>query len=337
MMSPSALPSRSPPPGWARWPIVAAIVAAVWVGVWAAGVAAEPPRRRIRARPPQPDRWDGVSRSAFLDDAFSSLDGERPDFAAARTVGPGAAPGAATGAGPGAPAGGFRWSTLVSPDTLADEVKEQRRAVAAAVESESAFKGGGYEDARNAYSAVALAFGLAAAHDGEVRWKKDAANARDLFARVGFNCKVGTTNSFKEAKERFTDLETLLDGGSPENQADREEDFLWSQVAARPALMSRLEAAEGVAAAAIASKGDFERDVETLTRELEIVAAIGEVIQQGEFEFFDDDTYKSYSAAMRDAAVRGRDAARKGDYDGARAAVGELKKSCDTCHGDYRS
>ena len=155
-----------------------------------------------------------------------------------------------------------------SPDTLADEVKEQRRALATAVASESAFKGGGYEEARNAYSAVALAFGLAAAHDGEVRWKKDAANARDLFARVGFNCKVGTTNSFKEAKERFADLETLLDGGSPEKQAERDEDFLWSQVAARPALMSRLETAEGAAAVAIASKADFERDVEALTRKL---------------------------------------------------------------------
>jgi cytochrome c556 len=40
---------------------------------------------------------------------------------------------------------------------------------------------------------------------------------------------------------------------------------------------------------------------------------------------------------MRDAALRARDAARKQDYEAARAAVGEMKKSCDTCHGDYRS
>jgi cytochrome c556 len=40
---------------------------------------------------------------------------------------------------------------------------------------------------------------------------------------------------------------------------------------------------------------------------------------------------------MRDAAVRARDAARRADYDAVRAAVGDLKKSCDTCHGDYRS
>ena len=40
--------------------------------------------------------------------------------------------------------------------------------------------------------------------------------------------------------------------------------------------------------------------------------------------------------AMRDAAIKARDAALKSDYDAARTAVGVLKKSCDSCHGDYR-
>ena len=293
-------------------------------------------RERVRARPPQADRWDRATRSAFFDDAFTTLEGDRPDFAAAAgaRVSTGGAAGATAGAGG---TGGFRWSALVSPDTLADEVKEQRRALAAALSSESDFKGGGYNAARDAFSAVALAFGVVAAHDGDVRWKKDAENARDLFARVGFNCKVGTIGSFKESKERFADLETLLDGGSPDKKADRDEDFLWSQVAGRPALMSRLAAAEEAAAAAIASKGDFDRAAEALLREVEMVAVIGEVIRQKDFEYHDDDTYRGYSAAMRDAAVEARDAVRKGNYEAARAAVGALKKSCDTCHGDYRS
>jgi cytochrome c556 len=232
---------------------------------------------------------------------------------------------------------GFRWSSLVSPDTLADEVKEQRKVVATAVGSASEFKGGGYEKARDAFSAVALVFGLIAAHDGDVRWKKDAENARDLFARVGFNCKVGTDGSFAEAKARAADLETLLDGGSPEKKADRDEDFAWSQVAGRSALMNRLEAAEQAAAEIVSSKGEFDKQIEALVRDVEMAAAIGEVIQQKDYEFHDDDTYRGYSAAMRDAALRARDAARKSDYDAARAAVGDLKKSCDTCHGDYRS
>jgi len=66
-------------------------------------------------------------------------------------------------------------------------------------------------------------------------------------------------------------------------------------------------------------------------------AVIGEVIQQSDFEFYDDETYRGYSSAMRDAAVQLRDAVQKGDYESARAGVGSLKKSCDACHGDYRS
>ena len=41
-------------------------------------------------------------------------------------------------------------------------------------------------------------------------------------------------------------------GGTPAGRPDRDEDFQWSQVAARPALMSRLESAEGALAAAVA-------------------------------------------------------------------------------------
>ena len=53
----------------ARPPATPVIVALVLVAINAAGLAAREPRTRIRARPPQADRWDRASRSAFLDDA----------------------------------------------------------------------------------------------------------------------------------------------------------------------------------------------------------------------------------------------------------------------------
>jgi hypothetical protein len=208
--------------------------------------------------------------------------------------------------------------------------------VAAAVASVSDFKGGGYDEARVGFSTIALAFAVTAEHDGDVRWKKDAEQARDLFARVGANCKVGTTQSFAEAKARVDDLATLLDGSPIEATAEREDDFKWSHVAGRPALMARLETADELMAASIASKDDFTKQVEKLLHEAELVAAIGEAIQRPDYEYHDDDTYRGYAAAMRDAAVKAREAALKSDYDAARTAVGVLKKSCDSCHGDYR-
>jgi hypothetical protein len=294
------------------------------------------PREIMRAKPPAAV-WDKSTAKTFREDAFAELEGQRPDFttlASGAVAAVGAQP--SGGAAPGA-SGGFKWSSLVSEETLTDEIKDMKSVVSTAVASQSDFKGGGYDKAREAFSTIALCFGVIAAYDQDIRWKKDAETARDLFARVGFNCKVGTEQSFNESKLRVADLETLLEGGSPTARPDREEDFRWSQVAGRPALMSRLESADGLLAAASASKGEFDKALERVLRDAEIVALIGEVIQREEFEYSDDDTYRGYAAAMRDAALRVREAARKKDYEAARSGLGELKKSCDSCHGDYRS
>jgi hypothetical protein len=217
------------------------------------------PREILRAKPPAAV-WDKPTARTFHNDAFAELDGDRPDFAAAGQRAP--ASGASQPAGAVAPAagGGFKWSAIVSEETLTDEIKDMKRIVAEAVASQSDFKGGGYDKAREAFSAVALSFGVIAAYDQQIRWKKDAETARDLFARVGSNCKVGTEQSFNESKLRVADLETLLEGNSPTARADRDDDFRWSQVAGRPALMSRLETADGMLAAASASKGDRRSD-----------------------------------------------------------------------------
>ena len=290
--------------------------------------AAKPVKRSA----PPTGAWDKGTAGTFFDDAFATLDGPRPAFAS-RSAAPVAAVAAAT-----APAdGGFRWSTLVSEGTLTDEIKDMKAVVAAATARPADFKGGGYEQAREAFSSIALAFAVIAAYDQDVRWKKDAERARDLFARVGFNCKVGTDQSLAESKLGLADLEALLDGGAPERQADRDDDFRWSQVAGRPALMTRLEAAEAGVGARIASKAEFDRRIAALVHDAEMVAAIGEAIQQPDFEYHDDDTYRGYAAAMRDAALQLRAACDEKNYESARAAAGALKKSCDACHGDYRS
>lgn len=278
--------------------------------------------------------WDKATASAFFADAFATLEGERPDFAANKTD---AAEASTDGANAAPAAGGFKWSSLVSADTLVDEIKQMKAVAAKAVASASDFKGGGYDDARQAFTSIALCFGVIDGYDGDVRFKRDAAAARDLFARVGSNCKVGTQQTFNQAKARVADLDLLLQGSNLDAPPDvGAEGASWSTVAPRPALMSRLETAEGLANAAVASKEDFDKQVAQLLHEVEMAAVIGEAIQRPDHEYHDDKTYRGYAAEMCNAAVKARAAAQRSDYDAARAAVGELKKSCDTCHGDYR-
>ncbi|MFM8413744.1 MAG: hypothetical protein ACKOCX_03370 [Planctomycetota bacterium] len=314
-----------------RWQLL--LIAMVAAPLIAAGPRTEPPRR---ARPPAGD-WDKATAGVFFPDAFAELQGPRPDFLAAHPAQ--VVPGAAAGTSPGEPAAtadGFKWSTLVSGDTLTDEIKDMKDRVTPTVASPSTFKGGGYGDAQTAFSMLALVFGVIAAHDDDVRWKKDAATARDLFARAGFNCKVGTDQSFKESKLRVDDLAAMLDGNPPQGTPDRDDDFRWSQVAGRPPLMTRLEEAEQAIGAATASSGEFTKQLGRVVHEAEIVAAIGQVIHQPDFEHHDDDSYRSYAAGLRDAAVSLRRACLEKDLAAATAAAAAITKSCNDCHGDYR-
>jgi len=303
-----------------------------------AGVAVgQKPKAPVRRATPPSTEWDKATTATFFDNASSVLSGPRPDFAATlrpptASPGSGQPAGAPTGSSPGS----FKWSSLVSEDTLVDEIKTQVELLAPAVASPTTFKGGGYDQARRSFSMLAVAFGLIADHDQDVRWKKDAATARDLFARAGFNCKTATDQGFNESKLRLEDVQTMMNGSSPTGKAERDEDFKWSQAAARPALMARLEEAEKAIATGLSSTGEFTKNQAKVFHEAEIVAAIGEVIGLPEFEYHDDESYLEFSRGMRDSAVRVRDAAMKKDYDADRAAAGGITKACSSCHESYR-
>jgi hypothetical protein len=302
-------------------------------------IAAKPGAPNRRAAPPKTD-WDGLTAGSFYDDAFSELSGPRPNFATdvRQMAGPSPSPppdGTDGGSGGGGGTG-FKWSGLVSGDALIDEIKDQKDLVSPTVASPSVFKGGGYKQARDSFSMLAVAFGLIAAHDEDIRWRKDAAAARDLFARAGFNCKTATDQGFNESKLRVEDLDAMFSGNAPKGKPDRDEDFKWDQTAARPALMARLELAEKAVAAGLSSAGEFSKSLDKVRHEAEIVAALGEVIGQPNFEYHDDDSYLEFSRGMRDAGIKIKEACAKKDYEAARAAAGGISKACSGCHESYR-
>ena len=114
---------------------------------------------------------------------------------------------AATGGDSGS--GESKWSALISPTSLEDEIKRMRLHYDEVVTTPSAFNGGGYQDARRDLSALATLFAIISEHGGEVRWKDQAAAARDLLARTAFNCKAGSTQVYNEARLRKADLQDL--------------------------------------------------------------------------------------------------------------------------------
>ena len=319
-----------PPPRRALWPWWLSLM--IGMGVDNVRIAALPPTAPRSRVPPPVAQADAAT--PFFADAFPALEGPHPLAAPRhggdqRLVTPLAIGGAAA---PQPPQGG-RWSALISADTLVDEVKSQRKVLLAAVASATEFKGGRYAEASDACSVLALMFGLIAAHDGEARWQSQAANACDLFAGAATHCAEGTDEAFAVARARAADLEKLVNGVDPDGQSDRVGAWLWSALASRAALMTRLEAAADL----LATPPDAPGQREHLRHELEIVAAIGEVIQWPDFVHHDEDLYRRHAAGMRDAALRARtELEEKTSPEGLPSAVGALRKSCDSCHAEYR-
>ncbi len=289
-----------------------------------------------RALPPA---WPREVVETFFPDAREKLVGERPAFRAgnlANTGGAGAVPGqeeAESDAGDG-----FAWSKLIAAATLEDEIKAQKMAVDQTVDTPGGFKGGAYRDARIQFSTLAAMFHIAGQFDKDVRWKDEAPGLRDLFGRAGFNCKVGTDQSYNEAKLRKQDLGDLIRGDTVQSAEKGERDVTWDKVTNRPPLMSRMELAfQKRISPFLANESEFSAHAEEIYHEAQVLAALAEAIQHEGFEFWDDDDYLAFAKQMRDAAVGIVEGVKQNDYEKARKAAGDVSKACTECHESYRA
>ncbi|HEY1601317.1 MAG TPA: cytochrome c [Pirellulales bacterium] len=304
-------------------------------------VAQQPLNRPKGSRPAAklapPPKWERAVLETFFTDARERL-------------GTGPAPGEATpqaadDATPSAPSlkvpstvpSGSRWSPLVSSTTLENEVKAQVQPLATAVQTPTGFKGGAYKAAREELTLLGVLFGVIGQYDGEVRWQKDANSLRDLFGRAGSNCKVGTDNSFNEAKLRSQDLSELVRGGTLEAR-DAKEDFQWPEVANRPPLMKRMERSLRERLGPwTGSKGEFTKHRDAILHEAELLAVLARVIKTEGYEYADDATYREYVDQLERQCQEIIEATKNGELPKAQSAASQMNKTCDACHGDFRS
>lgn len=274
----------------------------------------------------------------FFDDARAHLGPGQPGGSSSQAAGQSVAA-AGTSEEDSTPnlGSGFAWSTLISRNTLEDEIKAHVQPTAEATRTPSQFKGGGNRPCRTSFSVVAALFNVIAQFDGEVRWKKDAAALRALFGRAGMNCKVGTDNSFKEAQLRSQDLAELVRGGNVE-LPKVDPDLRWADIVNRPPLMVRLEQAQDARLKVwLANAGEFNNNKDAVRHEAQVIAALAHIIQDPSFEYADDDTYLEYAVEVEKQAREIAEAAQNSDYQRASAAYGALYKACTTCHEGYRT
>jgi hypothetical protein len=102
--------------------------------------------------------------------------------------------------------------------------------------------------------------------------------------------------------------------------------------------MARMKQAheEGIAVWT-SSSAEFSKNGDRLLHEAQVLAALAEVIQREGFEDADSEDYRKFAQAVRDGSLQIADAVKQKKYEQARAASGDVGKSCTSCHENYRS
>ena len=88
-------------------------------------------------------------------------------------------------------------------------------------------------------------FAIDAQYGKPMRWQRDAPGMRDLMARAGFNCKVGTDASYQGSQGSLRRLcKTWCAATLRLRHRAACPTPIWAKVADRPPLMKRLEHAQ---------------------------------------------------------------------------------------------
>ena len=303
-----------------------------------------PSRKFRRAELPKFAPSDGAG--VFFDDVFSQgVSGPLPAGSASvstamppTSVAPNPQPKSPAPAAPVSPAGGSGrgWSKLIAAGTIEDEIKAAKVRIDQAIATPTRFRSQDYKECRLQFTVLAMLFGIIEEYDAEVRWKADGPALREVFARCAANCKTGSDQAFQEARLRKQDLQDAVGGGTVNLPAAQPRGD-WQSVCDRSPLMKRLELAhQGSLQPMTADEAAFKRSASEFAHEIELVAAMAEVLQKPGMMDAEDGDYKTLAEKMKQAAVQATEAVKSGNYDQARQAVGVIGQSCTACHEAYR-
>jgi hypothetical protein len=303
-------------------------------GVVAAMVVQERTVKKVtRVKRPQfTERdWDGI----YFENLFEQgLVGNRPNAAAIGMAANAASKGVVED-GETEDAAGFAWSKYISGSTIEDEVKALQNSLVRDVTSPVKFKSD-YAKAHQSFSILSMLFGVIREYDSDVRWKKHAELAQVSFERAAANSRVGTIQAFESCKRRKEDLQEMVRGGNFAGEEKPPATLDWASVIERSPIMDRLQVSIDLLKQSSANEGDFNRNVDKIKHESELVAAMAQTLMRENMTDADDDGYLEFSKSMSKAAVQAGKACDEKDFDKASTAINLIGQSCSNCHDEWR-
>lgn len=300
-------------------------------------------RRPKRAEAPKIDA--NASKDIFFADVASALDGKLPaanslvkkDQGKPNTGGSGGN-NMPSDTPPISVDGGAQegWAKYISTTTIEDEIKQTKLRLDQIVTTPSKFAAGGFTDARLQFSELAVLFGIVAEYPGQVRWQKSALAAKEGFAQMAANAKVGSTQAYNEAKTRLQELGDMLNG-SEFPSPPPEEPKGWEQIIDRQPLMKLCDVAHQQSLTPMtANAAAFKENSEDILRFGELMAAYSALLLKEGMPDADDTDYRTHCESMLAASLEVVQAVKTSNADMARQAVGQMGQACSKCHDAYR-
>ena len=285
-------------------------------------------------RAPPPKFSDREIEEAFFPSLEEALGGAEPDLASLRKMMKAATAVKVAPETLSKAENTSAWARLISATTIEDEVKNLRLHFESLVASPGVFRKES-DSIRIDLSALATLFAVITEYSDEVRWKKDAAAARDLLARTAVNARAASPQVFNEAKTRKADLQDLVSGaGLSDRKAELKND--WSKIAGHGLLMAYSERLVEKIEEDTRSVDSTKSQLDEIKRRAELLAMLGRVFTQDGMDFAGDEEYDEFSRKLTDLATQTVSAIARDDPEAVQKNAGMIRTRCDACHEVYR-
>ncbi|MCA9054338.1 MAG: hypothetical protein KDA75_10905 [Planctomycetaceae bacterium] len=255
-----------------------------------------------------------------------------PSTTAASTPMPEPGP-AATGGSPPAGGGAVDWASVAPSEQLLEAITTLRNDLQTKLNTLATYNQS-WESIGVDATALAAMAGVVEVHPGDVSWKPNAKFARELASQINSNAAKTGRSAYDATKNPYDNLVDLLNGNPPADvEADDQAPF--GDYADRGTLMETLELTLNDVKSNITTQERLDENPAEIKRKMTVLATLMSVVSTPGYDYVAEADYQKFVKTFVDAAVAGRTAVDGKDLSSFTAAVAEMQKTCNDCHGKY--
>ncbi|MCG6158418.1 hypothetical protein [Rubinisphaera margarita] len=229
---------------------------------------------------------------------------------------------------------GVAWNTVITEERLLEEVTRLRNTLTANLNSVGNFNRELLNIKIDGATLAALA-GIATEHSGDFTWKDKAHFVRDLSSNIAIAAESRGRPAFEEAEMAFLNIVEILNGGSPAELPESDQETVFSDVADRNLLMQKIRSHNDWLRTTISNEKELQNEKDQAIARAALLRALGQVVHEEDYVFADEEEYQKYCRELIDGAGQMLQGAEGDDFEEFQAGFELLNKSCNDCHPVY--